>query len=379
MWNEEKLMKVLILGGTGAMGVPLMNILLEKGLYITCTTRQHISSSRNNVKYIQGNAKDIDFLKHLLKKEYYDCIVDFMSYTTKEFNDRVECLLDSCGQYIFISSARVYAQNDDLITEDSPRLLDISQDKKYLLTDEYALAKARQENMLFLSKKINWTIIRPTITYSDIRLQLGILEKENWLYRVLHGRSIVFSKDIMNKVTTMTTATDVAQGIAAIIGKKETFGEVFHITSEKSFLWQDILNIYVKTIVKKTGIVPNVVITDRCVKLKDERSYYQIVYSRYYNRRFDNTKIKKYVNVEMFEDPQIGLEKALTSFLEGNRHFSNIDWRTEAYNDKVACEHTPLSEINGSNKIWYLCWRYNLEMIPSLYQRLRDLINKMIK
>ena len=35
------------------------------------------------------------------------------------------------------------------------RLLDISKDDKYLRTDEYALAKARQENILQKSGK-NW-------------------------------------------------------------------------------------------------------------------------------------------------------------------------------------------------------------------------------
>ena len=53
-----------------------------------------------------------------------------------------------------------------------------------------------EENLLFNSEKNNFTIIRPTITYNTQRLQLGVLEKENWLYRALHGRAIVFSDDV---------------------------------------------------------------------------------------------------------------------------------------------------------------------------------------
>lgn len=47
-----------------------------------------------------------------------------------------------------MSSARVYAENNALISEDSPRLLDVSTDAVYLRTNEYALAKAREENIL---------------------------------------------------------------------------------------------------------------------------------------------------------------------------------------------------------------------------------------
>jgi hypothetical protein len=111
-----------------------------------------------------------------------------MIYTTQSFKERVNFLLDATSQYVFFSSSRVYADSEIPITEDSSRLLDVSQDKKFLSTDEYSLAKARQENILRKSKRKNWTIIRPYITYSENRLQLGILEKEEWLYRALQGR-----------------------------------------------------------------------------------------------------------------------------------------------------------------------------------------------
>lgn len=52
-------------------------------------------------------------------------------------------------------------------------------DEDYIKTDEYALQKARQENILLGSKYKNWTIIRPYITYNKERLQLGVLEKKS--------------------------------------------------------------------------------------------------------------------------------------------------------------------------------------------------------
>ena len=162
-----------------------------------------------------------------------------MVYTTAGFKERVNYLLDATTQYVFLSSARVYADSEQPITETSPRLLDISQDEEFLSTDEYSLSKARQEDILRNSGRNNWTIIRPYITYSENRLQLGVLEKEEWLYRAIHGRTIVFSIDINTKLTTLTYGLDVAKGITAIIGKPNTLGGIFHITLEESITWSE--------------------------------------------------------------------------------------------------------------------------------------------
>ena len=174
-------MKILILGGTGAMGVHLVNLLSSNpNCRITVTSRSR-REGKDNVSYVQGNGHDIAFLNTLLKDKY-DVIVDFMNYHTEEFRERYRILLNACGQFVYLSSSRVYADSDSPITEESPRLLDVTTDAEYLRTDEYALAKARQENLLRESEHKNWTIIRPYITYSEIRLQLGVLEKEAWLY-----------------------------------------------------------------------------------------------------------------------------------------------------------------------------------------------------
>ena len=184
-------MEILVLGGTGAIGAHLVSLLSNIGGHnLFVTTRRKMLNERN-VTYLVGNAHDESFMSELLKR-HYDAIVDFMSYKTSEFQHRYKKYLEATSQYVFLSSARVYADcGKSLITEKSPRLLDVCKDEAYLKTDEYALTKARQENLLLSSNKNNWTIIRPYITYSEKRLQLGVLEKEYWLYRALHGRTIV--------------------------------------------------------------------------------------------------------------------------------------------------------------------------------------------
>ena len=55
-------MKVLIFGGTGAMGTPLVKYLVDSGNSVFVTTRK-ARLSTGNIHYITGNAKQISLYK----------------------------------------------------------------------------------------------------------------------------------------------------------------------------------------------------------------------------------------------------------------------------------------------------------------------------
>lgn len=350
-------MKILVLGGTGAMGTPLVR-LLEPRNEVWVTSRKQRESA-GNLHYVLGNAKNFDFLHEILPLGW-DAVVDFIVRSEDEFSNCIDLFLDNTKQYIFISSARVYAETAGKITEDTPRLLDVSEDNAFLQTKEYSLVKARAENLLMNHSRKNYTIIRPSITYNTYRLQLGVLEKEGWLYRAMKGRSIVFSEDMKNKLTTMTHGDDVAKGIASIIGEHKALGEVFHITNSMSLTWGEVLAIYKNTLEKISGRSVNICWTKTTTNLHFQYQQYQIKYCRYFNRTFDNSKIGAFVDVSSFVDPREGLSQTLESFFR-NPQFKPINWTLEAINDRVAHERTPLHEIPSlKSKVLYLCHRYNL-------------------
>lgn len=354
-------MKILILGGTGAIGVDLVQILADKGFVLYVTSRKNRMSEKDNIIYIKGDAQNNTFLTALLNARKYDAIVDFMSYDTATFASRVEQLLDNTRQYVYLSSSRVYMDNDEQpITEKTARILDTTNDLKYLSTDEYALAKGRQEDILKTSGRTNWTIVRPYITYSNIRLQLGILEKELWLYRALRGRTIVFGKDIASKYTTLTLGRNVAHALADIIGNDACIGQIYHLAQNKAVKWENVLKLYLDVIEEKTQKRPKVIMTDNLISASVVTGRkYQLVYDRYYNRIFDSSKIDA-VSVAMKGDSwDQGLRECLETFLDGNHSFREMSWNFEGYADKLTGEHTPLKEIPGlKNKVKYIVARY---------------------
>ncbi|MFA5688371.1 MAG: NAD-dependent epimerase/dehydratase family protein [Kiritimatiellales bacterium] len=350
-------MKILILGGTGAMGHHLVQLLADRGEEVTVTSRS-ARSSQERLRYIQGDAKEMGFLSAILNEEHWDVIVDFMVYSTRAFKERIRALLEATSHYVFLSSSRVYAQSGSPLTETSPRLLDVSPDATFLASDEYSLSKARQEDILRHSGKDHWTVIRPYITYSEERLQLGVLEKEEWLYRALRGRTIVFSKDIHSKSTTMTYGGDVAAAIAHVVGQTAALGEVFHITAAHSVAWADVLALYLEVLEKHLGQRPKVLLQNLKQFMRCKHSKYQIIYDRLFDRRFDSSKIYQLAGMPDFTPADAGLKRCLEQFLDQPR-FREIDWITEALMDRQTRERAPFREIKGlEGKLCYCLFRY---------------------
>lgn len=337
-------MKVLILGGTGAMGSSLIDILLEKSkeAIITVTSRESHKSVNNRLKYIKGNARDLAFIGKLLSTSRFDAIIDFMNYDLEEFRDRVNLLLDSTDHYVWFSSCRVYAESQDRLTEESPRLLEMSTDNSFLATNRYALRKARQEDILQNTQKKNFTIIRPYVTYNIERLQLGILEKEHWLYRLLNGKSLVLSNTMLDKKTSLTSAQDVSEAIVDLIMKESPNGEVFQIASSETATWRDILNIYIEILHKELGIKPVIYSSNhiQAVEMLWEGGY-NTIYDRNYNRSFDSSKVNKAIGRDIqYTSIKDGLSFCLTKFLNTSRKFLHVYPEYEAYQDLMCDEYS---------------------------------------
>lgn len=355
-------MNILILGGTGTMGSHLTSILSKRG-NICCVTSRSRRSNTDSIIYKHGNAHDSNFLNKVLKERKWDCIVDFMYYKTEEFKKKYIAFLQNAEQYIYISSCRVYANSENKITEDYPRILDTCGDNEFLSTDEYCLAKAKQENILRESNLKNWLIIRPYVTYAENTFQLSPIRKEFWLRRALRGQTIIFSKDLASKMTTFTYGKDVAEGIANLVGVYKANGFAYNITNQQVLTWGEILNIYRKCIYDITGINMKVLMIDNWEPILTGTKE-QIKYDRLYNRTFDCSRISQYVDIKSFKKVEEGLKICLESFLKEKKWDSSVDWAREAVLDRKTKEWLPFSffmKLKLREKIQYIVYRMGIK------------------
>lgn len=358
--------KVLILGGTGAMGKALVELLDVNEYEIYVTSRKEHKSER--VTYLCGNAHELSFLSNILELQEWDSIVDFMNYQMCEFEKIVDMVLPKTKQYVFISSARVYAPSDTLLSEDSPRLLDVCTDMEYVSSNEYALAKACEENLLFNSSYKNWTIVRPSLTYNDNRMQFALWDKEGWLYRALQDRSIVFPKNMLDVKTTMSHGLDVSRAIAKLMCNEKAFGEVVHIAGAKVVTWREVLQIYSDAIKKSTGKDIKVHYIEDWQELSHKLgNYYQAKYARAISREFNSNKLYEIVGEMNFISPQEGLAECIEKFVADGCKFHKISWRSEAILDRITGENSIKDFCGMKEKAGYIIARY----VPFLLKILR--------
>lgn len=344
--------KILLLGGTGAMGVYIVPLLLDKGFDVYVTSRKKRESKILNLKYIQVNAHEKSFLSEYIEGQQWDCIIDFMVYGTAEFESRFKTLLKNSGHYIFLSTYRVFA-NSKMITEGSPKLLNTIDDNVYLNTDEYALTKARQEEILVNSKYNNWTIVRPSITFSKNRFQMGTLEADSLLFRSNQNLPVIFPRELLEKETTMTWAGDVAKMITSLVLNSESYGEDYNVATAQHIKWKSILDIY------KSFLELEVIETDIQTYLLAVGNEYQLKYDRMFDRKMDNSKILKISNLDQKElmDVKEGLIIELKNFMKTPIEYP-INYALQGRIDKITRTNISLKEASLKDKVKYLVRKY---------------------
>ncbi len=285
--------KVLVLGGTGAMGIYLIPELLIMGYKVDVVTLDDAVAANANLKYIKADAMDDAFLAELLQNDY-NAIVDFLTYykPAESLAKRLPMLLENTEHYISLSSYRVYSDIEIPIKETSPRLLNISDDMEYISSKavEYSLYKAIGEDMLTSSGYGNWTIVRPAITYSKFRFQLVNLEADVLMYRMLNNKKVLLPEEAMGVYGTMSWAGDVATMIARLVLNSQAYGEKYTVATAEHHTWREIADYYKEI----GGLDYSTVDMDTYLNAffsGGKFALWQLRYDRLANRIMDNSKI----------------------------------------------------------------------------------------
>lgn len=322
--------KILVVGGTGAMGVYLVPELLGSGYCVDVISEDDCISDNPGLKYIKTDAKNIKTVSEILKNEY-DAVVDFMVYNKKEeYEAFLPLYLRNTMHYIFLSTYRVYADEEHPIRETSPRIYDITESKELLESGDYCIYKAEAEDFLKNSKFSNWTIVRPAITYSKRRFQLVTLEYEIVIKRMIEGKTIILPEGAMKKRATMSWAGDVGKMISRLVLNKSAFCEKFSLCTSEHHSWEEIAQMYgriggLKYITVDTETFLNIIAPG------NGHARRQLLLDRYYDRIMDNSKILDVVGMKQSE--LMPLEKGLAhefAFFD-----KNTVWKQNTANQRM--------------------------------------------
>ena len=303
-------MKILLIGGTGTLSTDVTKICMNEDLYLLNRGRRPLPE---NINLIKADINNTEYLKKELKDQRFDVVVDFLAFSKDRLKAHLSIFKDKCEQFIFISSATVYKQTNEIITEETPL---------FNPSWHYSIRKKECEEFLSHQSDVNYTIVRPYITYGDTRIPFVFTAKtKQWTLvdRIIREQPII----VCGGKITLTHTEDFAKGLFKLFGNKEAFGKAFHITSDECFTWKEVAEKIGKIFDKKVTVihVDPLKIEELCPALKGEIST-----DRATMRRFNNDKMKQF-DWECKIPFDVGLRRTIEYYQQNpNMLRIDLDW-----------------------------------------------------
>ena len=309
---------VLLIAGGGTLGTHTARELLRLGHKVDILCLEDQVSDRENLTYHKGYAT-LENLKALFEKKRYDGIVNFVHYVDMDVYRPIHRLLmENADHLIFLSSYRVYADEQHPVTEDAPQLLDVSKDADFVAREDYAIAKARGEKFLRAeSAGDQWTIVRPVISFSWRRFDLVTHGFHYPIECAKEGKPILLPESAKCLRAGVDWAGNSGKLIANLLFKKETIGQAYTVSTAQNLTWSQVAELYEKILGAKIEYI-----SDRefgNIFHPTPESGWRYWYDRMYDRIIDNSKILKATGLkqEDFLSIEEGLRRELALYEAG--------------------------------------------------------------
>ena len=272
-------LKVLFVGGTGNISLSCVAKAAKAGHKVTVFNRGATAAPLpEGVDSIAGDIGDARYRE--LGRSGFDVVCQFIAFTPEQVVRDIEVFSGGAAQYVFISSASVYQKppRNYVITEKTPAV------NPYW---RYSQDKIACEAALQTARGLRWTIVRPSHTVRSM-LPTVFNEGDALAHRLLAGRPVIVAGDGATPWT-LTRCADFAVPFVRLFGNGAALGEIFHITSDNAYTWNDITNAIASGLGVKADIVH--VPTDTLIRyLPDTEG--PLMGDKTWAALFDNTKVK---------------------------------------------------------------------------------------
>ncbi|MCD8349051.1 MAG: NAD-dependent epimerase/dehydratase family protein [Planctomycetaceae bacterium] len=224
----------LIIGGTGTISLSLTRLMAAQGGWKTTLlnrgNRSDLIPAR--IETLQGDIRDVDAIRSIIEPRHFDVVANFLCYTAEDAEMCVDLFRGHTEQYIHISTCAGY-------TKPLSRL-PLTEDAPYENTAwDYAIQKREAEAVFRNAKGFPLTTVRPSHTYDDRNIPLGVRGKNAWssITRIEQGKPVIIHGD-GTSLWTITHAEDFAVGFLGLMGNREAIGQTVNLVSDESLPWE---------------------------------------------------------------------------------------------------------------------------------------------
>lgn len=321
-------MNILFIGGTGNISADCAALLQERGHHIFVLSRGRTPVPPQYTA-LTADRHDHAAVRAAVRSAQPDVAIDFLGYEVADVQADYEFFRGVVRQYVFISSASVYAKPPPKlpITEATPLgnpFWEYSQKK--LACEQWLLSRWQEEQFPV-------TIVRPSHTYSKHWVPNPVSSASYTFAARLERGLPVFVPDAGQTPWTLTASSDFAVGFAGLIGNPAALGEAFHITSDEALTWNQICTEIAAAV---GGPMPRIVPvpTDRIIQvapqltgtLKGDKAHPGV---------FDNSKLKRLVPEFICRKPfRVGVRESV-AWLRAHPEQQNLKPELDELIEKV--------------------------------------------
>lgn len=335
-------MRVLLIGGTGVLSTAVTHEAVTRGFSVTMINRgRNVSQIPKEVELIKSDKDNIGYIAEKLFGREFDAVIDFLCYNQQELERSFKLYSNYTKQYFFISSAAVYNTSvQGPCKEDHPKVQAIW---------EYSVNKWSSEKKLMrLSEEIgvNYTIVRPMITYDDTRIPYGIAPYYgfHWTFveRILHNKPIILWNNGLNRCN-MMRVEDFAVGLVGLIGNKQAYNEAFNICGDETPSYREVMDIVGRQV---NHLVKYIDVSPEFYAQEDPGHKGELLGGRAVDFIVDNSKLK---GVVADFSQTIRIEDGVRMTLDAYRkkHYEKgISWIYDADCDRIILKWCKQNHLN---------------------------------
>ena len=321
-------MRILFIGGTGNLSAECAELLFQRGHEILVVSRGR-SAVPPGYRTVLADRKDQAAMTSALKDLQPDVVINFLGFEVANVQTNYNLFGGSIKQYVFISSATVYAKPHVQLplTEHAP-LGNVYWDyaAKKLECERWLLEKQAQTGFPL-------TIVRPSHTYSKRWVPNPVSSSSFTFALRLEQGLPVFVPDQGETPWTLTAATDFAVGLCGLVGNAKAVGETFHITSDEVLSWNLIVTEIAAAMGSRHAEIVKVPTDFICLiapslsgGLRGDKAHPGV---------FDNSKIKRFVPEFVCRKPFAAGVRESVAWLRAHPEHQNLSQKVTTICDEV--------------------------------------------
>lgn len=230
---------VLVIGGSAFTG-RIFSIQASKNNWydLHVVNRGQFPLNLHNVREYKCDRHSPRMIARLVPDIQFEALVDFCAYNPGEIASVIKALKGRIRQYIFFSTASIYAPpGDTLRDEDAP----VVSDSDGGAVDEYVRNKLILEEELMEACTQNdmaYTILRPTFIYGPF----NYAPRESYYVEMIARKHIVPVPTDATGRWNFVYAFDVARALHCCIGNMRAFNQAFNLAAPEVCTYESFMS-----------------------------------------------------------------------------------------------------------------------------------------